>query len=56
MTDTAIVKTIFLKAAPVDVWAYLTDPDKLGIWFHQTQNPLWRWGTTRCMGPKAATN
>ncbi len=40
MTDTAIVKTIFLKAAPVDVWAYLTDPDKLGIWFHKPKSTL----------------
>ena len=35
MTDAVLRKTVFLKAKPEDVWAYLTDPDKLGIWFHK---------------------
>ncbi len=35
MTDTVIQKSIYLKATPADVWAYLTDPDKLAIWFHR---------------------
>lgn len=34
MTDTVLQKTIFLKAPRADVWAYLTEPDKLAEWFH----------------------
>jgi len=33
-------KTIFLKADKATVWEYLTDPDKLGIWFHKPAKPL----------------
>lgn len=33
-------KQIFLKASKADVWAYLTDPDKLAIWFHKPTKPL----------------
>lgn len=33
-------KQIFLKASKADVWAYLTDPDKLAIWFHKPAKPL----------------
>lgn len=40
MTDTAIQKTIFLKATPAKVWDYLTDPDKLAIWFHKPKSAL----------------
>lgn len=40
MTDTIIQKNIFLKADKKTVWAYLTDPDKLGIWFHKPKEPL----------------
>ena len=40
MTQTIIRKTIFLKAEPAQVWLYLTDPDKLGLWFHQPKVPL----------------
>lgn len=35
MTDTVLRKTIYLRAAPATVWAYLTDPDKLARWFHR---------------------
>lgn len=35
MTDTIIQKTIYLKATPEQVWAYLTEPEKLAIWFHK---------------------
>lgn len=34
MTETNIVKTIFIDANPETVWSYLTDKDKLGEWFH----------------------
>lgn len=40
MTDTTLTKTIYLRAAPSKVWAYLTDPDKLAIWFHKPKTPL----------------
>jgi len=40
MTDTVLQKSIFLKASPEQVWAYLTDPDKLAIWFHKPNAPL----------------
>ena len=40
MTDAVLRKTVFLKAKPEDVWAYLTDPDKLGIWFHKPKASL----------------
>lgn len=28
-------KTIYLKASKETVWDYLTDPEKLAIWFHK---------------------
>ena len=34
MTDTVLQKSIYLNATPDQVWEYLTDPDKIGIWFH----------------------
>ncbi len=40
MTDTVIRKSIYLKATPAQVWAYLTDPEKLAIWFHKPNTPL----------------
>ncbi len=35
MTETSIQKSIYLNATPDEVWDYLTDPDKLAIWFHK---------------------
>ena len=40
MTATVLRKSIYLKASPADVWAYLTDPDKLAIWFHKPETTL----------------
>ena len=40
MTDTLIRKSIFLKATREEVWAYLTQPDKVAIWFHAPKAPL----------------
>ncbi|MEM7438116.1 MAG: SRPBCC domain-containing protein [Pseudomonadota bacterium] len=40
MTDTVLEKTIYLKATPAKVWQYLTDPDKLSIWFHKPKAAL----------------
>ena len=40
MTDTILKKTIYLKATPAQVWDYLTDPEKLAIWFHKPKAAL----------------
>ena len=40
MTEAVIRKSILLRAAPDKVWAFLTDPDKLAIWFHRPNKPL----------------
>jgi len=40
MTDRILQKTIYLKATPEKVWAYLTDPEKLAIWFHKPKATL----------------
>lgn len=40
MTDAVLHKTIYLRATPDQVWPYLTDPDKLGQWFHKPAAPL----------------
>ena len=40
MTATTIQKSIFLKADRDTVWAYLTEPEKLAIWFHAPKAPL----------------
>jgi len=40
MTDTTIRKSIYLNASKEQVWAYLTDPDKLAIWFHKPKFSL----------------
>jgi len=40
MTDTILQKSIYLKATPAQVWAYLTEPAKLAIWFHKPNTTL----------------
>lgn len=35
MTQMKIVKTLFLKAPPEHVWSFLTEADKLALWFHR---------------------
>lgn len=40
MSDSTIVKTIFLKADAETVWEFLTDKDKLGEWFHPADSDL----------------
>lgn len=40
MTETVLTKTIYLRATPAKVWDYLTDPDKLAIWFHKPKAAL----------------
>lgn len=36
MSDAKMIKTIYLKAPRELVWAYLTEPDKLARWFHES--------------------
>lgn len=40
MKEMKIVKTIFLKAPPAHVWKFLTEPEKLAVWFHQGEGAL----------------
>ena len=40
MTDNTLRKTIFLQASRETVWAYLTQPDKIGSWFHPPKSAL----------------
>lgn len=40
MTDSTIRKTMYLNATPEKVWSYLTDPEKLSLWFHPPKTPL----------------
>lgn len=35
-----IQKTLILAAPQEKVWAYLTDPDKIGTWFHKPKTPF----------------
>jgi uncharacterized protein YndB with AHSA1/START domain len=40
MTDTTISKSIFLSAPREAVWSYLTEKEKLGLWFYAAENDL----------------
>jgi uncharacterized protein YndB with AHSA1/START domain len=40
MNDLTLNKSIYLKAEPENVWAYLTEPDKLALWFHAPKEVL----------------
>ncbi|MDA4844206.1 SRPBCC family protein [Hoeflea poritis] len=40
MTDAAITKTVFLEASRETVWHFLTDRDKLAMWFHRADQDL----------------
>ena len=40
MTSMKIVKTIYLKAPPEHVWTFLTEADKLALWFHRGRDDL----------------
>jgi len=37
---TTLSKSIYLRADRETVWAYLTDPEKLAIWFHKPPTAL----------------
>ena len=40
MQNGTLIKTLFLKATPEKVWAYLTESDKLAEWFHGSRENL----------------
>ncbi|MEM9319310.1 MAG: SRPBCC domain-containing protein [Pseudomonadota bacterium] len=40
MKNLVLQKSVYLRATPAQVWAYLTDPEKLAIWFHKPNAPL----------------
>ncbi len=50
MTNSVLQKTIFLRAEPETVWAYLTDPDRLAEWFHKPKHPLTEGGKLEMFG------
>jgi len=40
MSDSTMVKTIFLKADAETVWEFLSDKGKLGQWFYSAESDL----------------
>lgn len=50
MTTHTIEKTLILAASPTDVWAFLTDPDKLAVWFHRPGAALTQAGPFSMLG------
>ena len=40
MTARTLNKSIYLRADPDTVWDWLTDPEKLAVWFHKPPRPL----------------
>lgn len=40
MTDSTMTKTAFFAVKPETVWAFLTEADKLGEWFHPAEADL----------------
>lgn len=40
MQNGTLIKTLFLKANPEKVWAYLTEKDKLAQWFNPAREDL----------------
>ena len=40
MSEKTIRKSIYLRATPAQVWAYLTEPEKLALWFHKPESAL----------------
>ena len=37
---TTISKTVFFAAQPDTVWTFLTDKEKLGLWYHPAEKNL----------------
>lgn len=40
MTELSLVKTVFLRAPRAHVWRFLTEADKLALWFHEGEADL----------------
>ena len=40
MTNPEIIKTVFLRVSPKIAWGYLTQADKLALWFHAPTKDL----------------
>ncbi|NNC38342.1 MAG: SRPBCC domain-containing protein [Hyphomonadaceae bacterium] len=40
MQEATLVKTIYLQATLETVWSYLTQPDRLARWFHESDTAL----------------
>ncbi|MDW4498368.1 SRPBCC domain-containing protein [Sulfitobacter sp. D35] len=40
LTRAVLRKTIILKATKPEVWAFLTEPERLAQWFHAPKSPL----------------
>lgn len=40
MSNSHIIKTIFIKAPKETVWAFLTEKDKLALWFQKAKGDL----------------
>ena len=53
MTDTILRKTIFLRAEREEVWAFLTEPEKLAKWFHAPKATLREGGELALYGAKS---
>lgn len=53
MTDNTIRKSIYLNATPDQIWPWLTDPDKIGIWFHKPEAPLTRGAPLKMYGAQS---
>lgn len=56
MSATNISKTIFLAASRETVWAYLTEKDKLGEWFHPAEADLLEGQPYALLGDAADSN
>lgn len=50
MTSTVLRKTIFLRAPRSEVWAFLTEPEKLAKWFHAPKATLKEGGKLELFG------
>jgi len=49
MSKLTIVKTVFLKAPREHVWKFLTEADKLALWFHQGEADMEAGGDYRLL-------
>ncbi|MCX7560870.1 SRPBCC domain-containing protein [Sulfitobacter sp. F26204] len=52
---TTLTKSIMLRASRDDVWAYLTQPEKLALWFHAPKAPLVQGQPFEMIGAESGT-